>query len=238
MRLADCGVPVHVMHGNFADMRKIAIAAGIAAVDGILLDLGVSSPQLDEPARGFSFRTDGPLDMRMDQQNGSSAADLVNGLPEEELARIFYEFGEERASRRVARAIVARRKTGRIEGTLEFAGLVERALGGRHGKIHPATRVFQALRIAVNGELDCLARGLESGLAMLKPGGRMAVISFHSLEDRIVKRGFLSHVPATNKEALIPHVRKLTKKPVTPSDEECAQNPRARSAKLRVVEVI
>ncbi|HEX5951476.1 MAG TPA: 16S rRNA (cytosine(1402)-N(4))-methyltransferase RsmH, partial [Actinomycetota bacterium] len=194
-------------------------------VDGVLYDLGVSSMQLDQPERGFSYRRPGPLDMRMGPE-GDSALDLVNGASEEELARIVFEYGQERRSRRVAAAIVRARARSRIETTDELARVVAGALGSRRGGPHPARRTFQALRIAVNRELEELAASLPRAAGILAPGGRLVVISYHSLEDRIAKRFLLEE----------PTLRVLTKKPRTPSAVESARNPRARSAKLRAAE--
>lgn len=232
------------IHGNFADMKELCRQIGVTEADGVLLDLGVSSPQLNVAERGFSFAKDGPLDMRMDRTQGRSAADLVNEDDEETLANLIYRFGEERDSRRIARAIVLDRQHGRIERTLRLAEIVERAKGGRRGSIHPATQTFQALRMAVNTELESLERGLEAGLSMLHEGGRMTVITFHSLEDRLVKEFFKRHTVKRESlqqggEKLIyeePAVRLLTKKPLTASKQELMNNPRARSAKLRAVE--
>ncbi|MGE4488587.1 MAG: 16S rRNA (cytosine(1402)-N(4))-methyltransferase RsmH [Kiritimatiellales bacterium] len=232
------------IHGNFADMKELCRQIGVAEVDGVLLDLGVSSPQLDTPERGFSFSKDGPLDMRMDCTQGRSAADLVNEEDESVLADLIYRYGEERDSRRIARAIVLERQHRRIERTLDLAEIVERAKGGRRGSTHPATQTFQALRMAVNAELESIDRGLEAGLSMLRDGGRMAVISFHSLEDRIVKDCFRRHTVKRESlqqggEKLIvdePAVRLLAKKPLTASKQELNENPRARSAKLRAVQ--
>lgn len=226
-------------HGVFSDMD--AFATGL---DGVVLDLGVSSMQLDEAERGFSFLRDGPLDMRMSGE-GPSAADLVNEAPEAELADILFRYGEERASRRIARAIVAARTEAPIETTGALAGIVERCLPRpKPGQMHPATRSFQAIRIAVNDELGELAAGLEAAERALAPGGRIAVVSFHSLEDRVVKRFFQvrsgglaatsRHAPERTPEA--PRFRILTRKPVAPDPEEMERNPRARSAKLRVAE--
>ncbi|MDE3056205.1 MAG: 16S rRNA (cytosine(1402)-N(4))-methyltransferase RsmH [Verrucomicrobiota bacterium] len=195
------------------------------AVDGVLLDLGVSSMQLDTAERGFSFRMDAPLDMRMDPLQGLTAEQLVNELPEEELANLFFKYGEERASRRIARALVQVRRKERIRTTLQLANAVERVVP-RHGRLHPATRVFQALRIAVNDELGEVKKGIYEALSLLRPHGRMAVISFHSLEDREVKRIFREST----------EVERVYKKAIAPTREECLKNPRARSAKLRVVE--
>jgi 16S rRNA (cytosine1402-N4)-methyltransferase len=232
------------LHGNFADMKELCRQIGVTQADGVLLDLGVSSPQLDVAGRGFSFGKDGPLDMRMDRTQGRSAADWVNEEDEQILADVIYRFGEERDSRRIARAIVQARENGRIERTLELAELVEKAKGGRRGPTHPATQTFQALRMAVNAELDSLERGLEAGLSILRDGGRMAVITFHSLEDRLVKEFFKRHTVKRESlqqggEKLVyeePPVRLITRKPLTAAKEECNENPRSRSAKLRVAE--
>jgi 16S rRNA (cytosine1402-N4)-methyltransferase len=196
-------------------------------VDGVLYDLGVSSMQLDRPERGFGYRQDGPLDMRMSGE-GTSAADLVNELPEEELANVIFEFGGEHRSRRIARAIVRARERSPIETTDALARVVAGALGRRPGGPHPARRTFQALRIAVNRELEELAASLPRAVGLLGPGGRVVVLSYHSLEDGIVKRTFRDD----------DRLRVLTKKPLTPTEEETARNPRARSAKLRAAERI
>lgn len=243
--LADYKDQVCLVHGNFSDMAEIVRNKGIKAVDGVLLDLGVSSEQLDEGCRGFSFMQDGPLDMRMDQQSeGTTAADLVNELSESELSEVLFEFGEEKMARRVARAITREREKEPIRTTGRLADIVERASGGRRGRIHPATRTFQALRIRVNDELGSLMKGLAGGLSLLGQEGRMAVISFHSLEDRIVKRFFACH--AGKWESLQgggskwvgeePMMKICTKKPIEASIAEMERNPRARSAKLRVAE--
>jgi 16S rRNA (cytosine1402-N4)-methyltransferase len=211
--------------------------------DGILFDLGVSSPQLDDPARGFSFMRDGPLDMRMTQGEGMSAADVVNGASEAELIRIFREFGEERMAPRIARAIVADRKSRPFERTGELAQMITRVARSRERHKHPATRVFQALRIHVNAELDQLQAALRAALDRLAPGGRLAVISFHSLEDRMVKQFMRRHANPDPMYAGLPdmpaHARaklKLVGKSVEPATEETERNPRARSARLRVAE--
>ncbi|TAN35899.1 MAG: 16S rRNA (cytosine(1402)-N(4))-methyltransferase RsmH [Verrucomicrobia bacterium] len=243
-RLASYGNRVCVEHANFTDMETIALSKGWKPVDGIVLDLGVSSFQLDEPERGFSFMNDAALDMRMDRTQTLTAADLVRRMDEQELADVFWRYGEEPASRRIARAIATERASAPIETTGHLAAVVERAVGGRRGKIHPATRVFQALRLAVNGELENLEKGLESALRLLASGGRLAVISFHSLEDRIVKHTLQAHagrwenLPAGGRRWVgqQPAVNLLTRRPVTPTPEECEYNPRARSAKLRVAE--
>ncbi len=231
-----------LIEGRFSEMETLLKPLGVDAVSGIALDLGVSSMQLDDATRGFSFRVDGPLDMRM-SQDGESAADLVNRLSEAELTQVIHDYGEERFARRVARAIFATRKTAPITRTGELAALVRRSVPDS-GTIDAATRTFQALRIAVNDELGELDRGLLAAERLLAPGGRLAVISFHSLEDRRVK-SFLRgrsghaprgtrHLPAMRERA--PSFRLLTTKPVTPSEVEIARNPRARSARLRAAE--
>ncbi len=211
--------------------------------DGILFDLGVSSPQLDQPSRGFSFLAEGPLDMRMNPQQGPTAADLVNHSSESELSRMFTQYGEERHARRIARAIVAQRRLEPFGTTLELANLIARVVPGRERHKHPATRVFQALRIAVNRELDELRQGLERAFERLRPGGRLAVISFHSLEDRMVKRFMRDHSQVDPMYAGLPQIPpqampglRLVGRSVEPTEEEIARNPRARSARLRVAE--
>ncbi|NTY01786.1 16S rRNA (cytosine(1402)-N(4))-methyltransferase RsmH [Deinococcus sp. JMULE3] len=211
-----------VLEGNYRDMVSLLSGVGVTQVDGILLDIGVSSFQLDDTARGFSYHTEAPLDMRM-SQSGESAADVVNEYDAEELASIIYEYGEDRLSRRIARAILAAREQAPIETTVQLADIVKRAYPGFSKGIHPARRTFQALRIHVNDELGALRDGLAAAETLLAPGGRLAVISFHSLEDRIVKRFLLGS------EVLEP----LTKRPVVAAEEEQETNPRARSAKLR-----
>jgi len=242
--LAAWGSACCVVHGNYARMKRIAADAGFDRVDGILLDLGVSSDQLETPDRGFSFQNDGPLDMRMDQSQQMTAADLLERSGENELRLLLRELGEERHAVRLARAIVRERSRERITSTSQLARIVSAAAGGRRGRIHPATRTFQAVRMAVNAELDCLEQGLCEGLDLLRVGGRMAVIAFHSLEDRMVKTFFRRH--AGKWESLQaggrawrgeePRVSVLTRKPIVPSAEEIERNPRARSAKLRAVE--
>ncbi|WP_423739364.1 16S rRNA (cytosine(1402)-N(4))-methyltransferase RsmH [Deinococcus koreensis] len=214
-----------VLEGNYRDMPALLAAAGVSAVDGVLLDIGVSSFQLDDTQRGFSYHTEAPLDMRMSQA-GESAADVVNGYPEEEIAAIIYEYGEDRLSRRIARAIVYARERSPIETTVQLADIIKRAYPGFSKGIHPARRSFQALRIHVNDELGALRDGLSGAVELLRPGGRLAVISFHSLEDRIVKRFVQGH----------PALRPLTKRPVIAGEAEQETNPRARSAKLRAAE--
>jgi 16S rRNA (cytosine1402-N4)-methyltransferase len=224
------GSRLHLIKGHFVDLKRHLSDRGIAKVGGVLFDLGLSSAQLDEPARGFSFQTNGPLDMRMDQTTGNTAADLVNRADEVDLATMIYEFGEERFSRRIARAIVRARARQPIETTGELVAVIEGAVPGfyRRGRIHCATRTFQALRIAVNQELDHLELALRHSVDVLEPGGRLCVISFHSLEDRIVKQTFRALSGKT--------LTVLTKKPQLPSEEEVSRNPRSRSAKLRVAE--
>ncbi|MDR3634396.1 MAG: 16S rRNA (cytosine(1402)-N(4))-methyltransferase RsmH [Isosphaeraceae bacterium] len=223
---ATRGLPVTLVHSAYSDLDDVLAAEGLEAVDGVLLDLGLSSDQLRWSYRGFSFAAAGPLDMRFDPDEGESAAELVNSLNAEELARLFFEYGEERHSRRVARRIVEARRVERITTTERLAEIVRRSIPGKWGAIDPATRVFQALRIAVNDELTHLEAILKMLPDVLKPGGRAAVISFHSLEDRRVKVAFRDD----------PRWNVLTRKPVTASAEEVASNPRARSAKLRVAE--
>jgi 16S rRNA (cytosine1402-N4)-methyltransferase len=237
---------LRLIEGRFGDMVDLLSAEGVEEVDGVALDLGVSSMQFDQPGRGFSFRASGPLDMRMEKR-GRSAADLVNEAEEGELADIFWRYGEERRSRRVARAIVEQRKQKRIETTGELAEIVRRAVGpSAKDESDPATRVFQALRIAVNDELGELERGLAAAEQVLAPGGRLAVVSFHSLEDRAVKefvRARAGRTPAPSRHApprkqQAATLRDLTRRPVLPSEAEVAANPRARSARLRVAEKI
>ncbi len=230
-RLSKFGDRVLLRHANFESMLDVAAEAGVEGVDGIILDIGYSSNQMGDPERGFSFSGEGPLDMRMDRSEGVTAAEIVNSYEEKELADLIYEFGEERASRRIAKEIVKRRKTQKFSSTADLADVVGRAAGGRRGRIHPATRTFQALRIAVNRELECLEEGLWQGARLLNESGRMAVISFHSLEDRIVKYFFRGLAVGEGSAYRI-----VTKKPLVATSEEIAVNPRSRSAKLRVIE--
>jgi 16S rRNA (cytosine1402-N4)-methyltransferase len=230
--------------GNFGDLSALRDRWQLPLLDGVLLDLGLSSFQLDDPGRGFAFRLEGPLDMRFDPTSGSSAADLVRDLDEAALAALLFRFGEEPRSRRIARAIVQERAKAPITTTTRLATIVEHAVGGRRGAAtHPATRTFQALRIAVNDELDALERALSGATAALKPGGRLAVIAFHSLEDRIVKRAIKAAAatcvcppeqPICTCDTR-PLLRKVGK-PVRPGESERAANPRARSAIMRVAE--
>jgi 16S rRNA (cytosine1402-N4)-methyltransferase len=240
-RLKQFGDRVEFRQGNFADIRKLADSA-----DGILADLGVSSLQFDSETRGFSFRFDAPLDMRMDAEGeDETAAELLERLSEEEIANIIYGYGEERFSRRIARRIVERRSSGSpVRTTKELAELVERSVPRKpKDKIHPATKTFQALRIAVNRELEVLERFLKDSIDLLKPNGRLAIISFHSLEDRMVKQAFLKASGKCQFPPRIPQcicgaakqVEILTKKPITAGDDELDVNPRSRSAKLRAV---
>jgi 16S rRNA (cytosine1402-N4)-methyltransferase len=236
---------LHLLHGQFAGMVALLDLVGVTALDGVVLDLGVSSFQLDDPDRGFSFRSDGPLDMRMEKQ-GTSAADLVNTLPEQALADVLYELGEERASRRIAHAIVAARLAARIETTGRLAEIIRSVLPPDRSGNHPATRSFQALRIKVNDELGQIRDALVQAAGLLAPGGRLVVVAFHSLEDRIVKR-FMSeaagrsgapsrHNPAGLMTRDAPSFRLLTARAQRPGASETNQNPRSRSARLRALE--
>lgn len=244
-RLARFGERVQTVKTNFAFIADVIADLGIQGVDGVLMDIGVSSHQLDEGERGFSFHQDAPLDMRMDRSNPVSAETVVNEWSEEELARILWEYGEERWSKRIAQFIVKRRAEAPLQTTNDLVDVIKAAIpaAARREGGHPGRRSFQAIRIAVNDELGVLERGLEGALQVLNPGGRLAVITFHSLEDRIVKQRFQSwvnpctcppHLPvcACGKKPLADHV---TRKPVVASAAELEQNPRARSAKLRVV---
>lgn len=224
--LAPYAKNVRLFHSDYRDVESVLDEAGVDKVDGILLDLGASSLQLDSPERGFSFRQGGPLDMRMDRSEKVTAASLLEKLSEKELADIFWKFGEERWSRRIARAV---KREFPIETTAQLASLIERVVPGRRGRIHPATRVLQALRIAVNRELESLEAFLGKCYRFQRTGGRTAAISFQSLEDRIVKHAFLGGSRAGV-------YRILTKKPIRPSREEVQKNIRSRSAKLRAVE--
>lgn len=240
-RLARSSERTILVQSSFRELKAVALEHNFPPADGVLLDLGVSSYQLASPERGFSFVKVGPLDMRFDPSQGPSAADLVNSLPTEELAEILYRFGEERQSRRIARAIVAARP---LQTTHQLAEVIADAVGGRSRRIHPATKSFQALRIAVNDELGALEETLPQAVELLRPGGRLAVISFHSLEDRLVKQFFRRQaqdcicppelpVCTCNHR---PTLRIITRRPVQPNGVEIAQNRRARSARLRVAE--
>jgi 16S rRNA (cytosine1402-N4)-methyltransferase len=244
-RLARWRANCWLAHGNFADLPELAQAHGFGSFDGIFFDLGVSSAQLDAPERGFSLQADGPLDMRMDRTQRLTAAILVNTLPETKLADLIWRYGEEPAARRIARAIAEARRQEPLATTARLAAVVARAKGGfRKRWHHPATLTFQALRLAVNEELESLERGLAGAANCLHAGGRLAVIAFHSLEDRIVKHFFLRHSGRWESRpqggrtwrVTLPEMTILTKKPIGPTPTECRLNPRARSAKLRVAE--
>ena len=234
-----------IRRANFSELADWVPAAGC---DGVILDLGASSPQLDSAGRGFSFQSDGPLDMRMDDRQALTAADLVNEAAERELAAIFWNYGGERESRRLARAIVQDRQRKRFETTRQLAEMIERFAPRRGRKTHPATKVFQALRIAVNDEIGSLKRGLEAALKILKPGGRLAVITFHSLEDHVVKEfgreksrdySFCGEVDVPElRRPCAPEMKWVSRKAVVPGEIELRENPRSRSAQLRVLEKI
>jgi 16S rRNA (cytosine1402-N4)-methyltransferase len=236
---------LHLIHGQFGAMLDLLAQRGVTALDGVVLDLGVSSFQIDDPARGFSFRGDGPLDMRM-SRSGPTAADLVNMLPERELADLLFELGEERASRRIARAIVAARTEAAIVTTARLASIIRGVLPPDRSGIDPATRSFQALRIRVNDELGEIERALEQASRLLAPAGRLIVVSFHSLEDRIVKRFMTDaagrapspsrHDPRGLAARPAPRFRLLTARPLRPRANETNANPRSRSARLRALE--
>jgi 16S rRNA (cytosine1402-N4)-methyltransferase len=236
-RLEAFGDRLTLVHARFSEARGVLERLGMIPVDGFLVDLGVSSPQLDQPERGFSFRTDGPLDMRMDPTTGETAADLLRRVDEGELMGIIRELGEERHAARVARAIIDARRAGPLETTGQLAAIVARAIPRHEYGKNPATRTFQALRITVNDELGEIERFLDVAADCLRPGGRLVVIAFHSLEDRIVKRRLRELAGRGGPGSADPPVlRLLTKHVVVPGDEERARNPRARSARLRAVE--
>ncbi|MBV8523210.1 MAG: 16S rRNA (cytosine(1402)-N(4))-methyltransferase RsmH [Acetobacteraceae bacterium] len=236
---------LHLVEGRFGDLLTLMANAGVSALDGVVFDLGVSSFQLENPARGFSFRTEGPLDMRMGG-DGPTAATLINNLPERELAGVLSEFGEERHARRIARAIIEARRNAPIETTSELASIIRRIVAPDRSGIDPATRSFQALRIRVNDELGEIERGLRQAAALLAPEGRLVVVSFHSLEDRIVKQFMANaagrtpapsrHDPRRFATQPAPRFRLLTRKALRPTPEEVQRNPRARSARLRAIE--
>lgn len=230
-KLAALPIRTDVIRGNFADLDEVLAGLSLQKVDVILADLGLSSPQLDDPARGFTFQVDAPLDMRIDKSLRTTAADLVNSLPEKELADLLYNLGDERFSRKIARAIYQARHQGRITTTGALARLIARAVGvdpeHRPGRIHPATRTFMALRMAVNREVETLEHLLATAPQVLAAGGRIGVISFHSGEDRLIKVAFQQGKQQGYYEI-------LTRKPITPEEQEMRQNPRSRSAKLRV----
>lgn len=245
-RLLPFGGRVRLVQGNFAGVAEVLAGFGIGRIDGILLDLGVSSHQLDSAERGFSFQKDAPLDMRMDSGSGATAADLVNTLTEQDLARIIRDFGEERWAMRIAAFIVKAREVAPIETTLRLVDIIKGAIprGAWEERLHPATRTFQALRIAVNDELASLEKGLDLGIRMLNRGGRGVVISFHSLEDRIVKNCFRRLARGCTCPKGLPYcicgntslLRVLTGRPVMAGEAEVEANPRARSARLRAAE--
>ncbi len=231
--LGAYGSRIKLYNGNYSHIKDFVQQEGFKRVDGVIFDLGVSSLQLDRPERGFSFANDGPLDMRMDKTQGPTAANLVNKLPEKELADLLFACGEERFSRRIARAIVESRNTFPLETTQALVSVIKEAVPAsyRKGRIHCATRTFQALRIRVNQELELLQPALEDAVSLLKKGGRICVVAFHSLEDRVVKHTFRAFAKKAH-----PLLALLTKKPVLACEEEVRQNPRARSAKLRVAQ--
>ena len=245
-RLRPYGARVTLVHANFSDVAQVLDDLGIAGVDGMLFDLGVSSPQLDDAQRGFSYMADAPLDMRMNRDDSLTAYDVVNGWEREELKKIFYTYGEERYAPQIASAIVRRRAERPIATTLELADVIRGAMPPQalREKQHPAKRTFQAIRIAVNDELGAVSRMLEAAVPRLNPGGRLAVITFHSLEDRIVKSAMQQAAKGCTCPPEFPvcvcgkkpQLRIVTRKPVTASEAELSENPRARSAKLRVAE--
>lgn len=245
-RLAPWMDRVTLVQGNFSDLSEILQGCGVDAADGMLFDLGVSSPQLDDAARGFSYLHDAPLDMRMDTASPLTARDIVNGRSENELRRILYDYGEERYAPAIARAIVHARQTAPVETTGELVEIIKSAMPAKalREKQHPAKRSFQAIRIAVNGELDALPPMVEAATEALRPGGRLAVITFHSLEDRIIKRAMLEQAKGCTCPPEFPvcvcgnhpKLKILTRKPIVSGEAELSDNPRARSAKLRVAE--
>lgn len=245
-RLAPWLDHVTLVRGNFSELADILKDCGVSAVDGLLFDLGVSSPQLDDAARGFSYMHDAPLDMRMDTSSPLTAREVVNSWSGEELRRILYDYGEERYAPAIARAILRAREDRPVETTLELVEIIKSAMPPKalREKQHPAKRSFQAVRIAVNGELDALEPMVEAATAALRPGGRLAVITFHSLEDRMIKRAMLAQAQGCTCPPEFPvcvcgkrpKLKILTRKPIVSGDEELSENPRARSAKLRVAE--
>ena len=245
-RLAPYGDRVTLVHSNFCDIASVLARLGIGGVDGILLDLGVSSPQLDDGARGFSYMADAPLDMRMDHSEALTAAAVVNTWPYEDLKRILYEYGEERYAPQIASAICKRREQAPVRTTLELVDIIRSAMppAALREKQHPAKRSFQAIRIAVNDELGAVSQVMRDAIPCLNPGGRLAVITFHSLEDRIVKNAMAEAAKGCTCPPSFPvcvcgkkpKVRLITRKPIVSGEEELARNPRARSAKLRICE--
>ena len=244
-RLAPFGVRARVVRSNFSNLIAVLDEQGIDKIDGLLLDLGVSSHQFDEAERGFSYRSDAPLDMRMDRRSAKSAYDVVNGYEEAEIRRILFEYGEERFAARIAARIVKEREQAPIRTTFQLSELIKSAMpaAARDGG-HPAKRSFQAIRIEVNGELDVIAPTIEAAVSRMNAGGRIAIITFHSLEDRIVKQAFAKLATGCTCPKSLPicvcgnkpKVRLVAKKPILPSEGELAENPRAHSAKLRVAE--
>ena len=247
MRKADANLAEHLkaIKGCHGDLKELAEGNGWHEVDGVLLDLGVSSPQLDEAERGFSFLRDGPLDMRMDASSGQSAADIVNSADEDQLATIFRQWGEEMQAKRIAKAIVKERVHSEFTSTLQLASFIEKLIG-RKGGHHPATRVFQALRMEVNDEMGELQSALQGGISLLRAGGVFAVITFESLTDRVVKRFFADHIGrmvslqqgGQKWEGVLPRARAVTKKAVKATEDEIGINVRSRSAKLRAIEIL
>lgn len=245
-RLAPYAERVTTVHANFSEMKQVLSELGIPGVDGILLDLGVSSPQLDDGSRGFSYMLDAPLDMRMDGSAALSAAEVVNSWPQEELKRILFDYGEERYAPRIAAAICSRRAERPIASTLELVEIIRSAMPAQalREKQHPAKRSFQAIRIAVNDELGAVAQVMGDAIALLNPGGRLAVITFHSLEDRIVKNAMAGAAKGCTCPPSFPvcvcgkkpQVRIISRKPITAGEAELERNPRSRSAKLRICE--
>ena len=245
-RLAQWRDRVTLVHSNFSELKEVLSAAGVSGADGMLFDLGVSSPQLDDASRGFSYMQDAPLDMRMDTAAPLTAYEVVNTWPQEELRRILYEYGEERYAPAIAKAIVRARETAPVKTTLELVEIIKGAMppAALREKQHPAKRSFQAIRIAVNGELDALPPMLRAAVEGLNPGGRLAVITFHSLEDRIVKNAMAEAAKGCTCPPSFPvcvcgkkpQVRIVTRKPIVSGEEELERNPRARSAKLRICE--
>lgn len=244
-RLSEFGDNVIFFHDNFANLKADLEHEGIEKIDGLMLDLGIASTHIDEASRGFSFAKDAELDMRFDRSKGLTAKDIVNTYSVEDLTRIFREYGEERFAWKIARGIISRRKDVPFERTVELADFIQSIVGGKKGKIHPATKVFQALRIEVNGELQNLENALVDTIEIMNKKARIAVVSYHSLEDRIVKnffrdqsREFMNVQGELTTRYLEPKLKIITKKPVLPTNEEISVNPRARSAKLRVAERI
>ena len=245
-RLSRFGEHARVIHSNFCNLEAVCKSEGVEKIDGLLLDLGVSSYQLDTPERGFSYQNDAPLDMRMDRGNPLTAYDIVNTYPEEEIKRILWEYGEEKFASRIASNIIRARETAAISTTGELVEIIKRSIPAhcREGGHHPAKRSFQAIRIAVNAELDVIAPAIRSAVRLLNPGGRIAIITFHSLEDRIVKQTFqeLAQGCTCPKDFPVcvcgnkPKIKILTKKPILPTEQELEENPRSRSAKLRVAQ--